>query len=600
MPITTVSPPPSLSRQLSSALSRLGNFSPRRRHHHHHLRTLSLLESCQCALEFTQLHARIIRRGEDADPFISTRMLEFCASVSRDMAAAARIFDDLGRPFNVYMWTAMIRGFANTREPRKAIEFYDRMRSSGVPPYKFTFIPLLKACSAVRDVRKGRSTHASVVKVGLRTDAYLCSALVNMYGCCGDVHAAYRVFVESPEDNYIIWNAMIAGAFANGEVDMATKLFDGIPKRDLTTWNVVVNGFSKLGRMDLVKDLFEQMPCRNLMTWSSMVVGYAQSGRAAEALNVFEEMLVSGVRPDAVTMASALAACSQVGALDIGKWIHAYVEKNELECDVVLGTSLVDMYAKCGCIDLALQVFNGMEHKNISSWNAVLCGLATHGYGDDALALFQEIELANIRPTDITFVGVLTACSHIGAVEEGRRLFDSMHIKYRIIPKIEHYGCMVDLLSRAGLIGEARDLILEMPMEPNLIILGSFLSACKIHGDLRTGELVVKHILRLNPGDVGCYVLLSNVFASRNEWDGVAKMRKLIKGTGVRKVPGCSSIEVDSIVHEFVVEDRSHPKWRDILEVVDKMNAHLEAEGYVPNSLLVTYDIDEGLVWSLK
>lgn len=577
----SIAPLPSLSHKLSSALSRLRIAFLRR----HHIRVLSLLESCESAEEFAQLHATIIRRGEDADRFTATRMLEFCASVSLDMSTATRIFDDLGRPDNVYMWTAMIRGFVNTKNHVEALRFYDQMTNLGVQPYKFTFISILKACTAVRDVGKGCCVHGSVVKVGLESDEYLRSALVNLYGCCGDAHAAYRLFMESPTNNCAVWNSMISVAFANGEIELARKLFDDIPERDSTTWNAAVNGYSKLGLMDLAKALFDQMPRRNLVSWSSMATGYVQSGRPREALKLFKEMLAAGVRPDGVTMATMLAACSQIGALDMGKWIHAYMGKSNLEFDVVLGTSLVDMYGKCGCIDLALQVFNRMKHKNISSWNAMLCGLAMHGCGDDALALFEEMESTNIEPTDVSFVGVLSACSHIGAVEEGRRQFHRMCTTFKISPKIEHYGCMVDLFSRAGLISEARDLILSMPMEPNTIILGTFLNACKIHGDLSTAELVVRHISRLFPSDVGCYVLLSNIFASRNEWDGVTRIRKMVKGMGAQKIPGCSSIEVDSVVNEFTVNDWSHPRWRDMLDVIGQMATHLESEGYEPGSI---------------
>ncbi|CAA6654272.1 unnamed protein product [Spirodela intermedia] len=551
MSATFIAPLSSLSRKLSSALSGLRIAFL----HRHHIKILSLLESCESAEEFAQLHATIIRRGEGADRFVATRMLEFCASVSLDMSTATRIFDDLGRPDNVYMWTAMIRGFINTKDHVEALRFYDQMTNLGVHPYKFTFVSILKACTAVRDVRKGCCVHGSVMKVGLQSDVYLRSALVSLYGCCGDAHTASHLFMESLTNNCVVWNSMISVAFANGEIEMARKLFDDIPERDLTTWNAAVNGYSKLGLMDLAK-----------------------AGR--EALKLLKEMLAAGIRPDAVTMATMLAACSQVGALDMGKWIHAYVDKSNLGFDVVLGTSLVDMYGKCGSIGLALQVFNRMKHKNISSWNVMLCGLAMHGCGDHALALFKEMESTNIEPTDISFVGVLSACSHIGAVEEGRRQFHRMCSTFKISPKIEHYGCMVDLLSRAGLISEARDLILSMPMEPNMIILGAFLNACKLHGDLSTAELVVRHISRLFPSDVGCYVLLSNIFASRNEWDGVTKMRKMVKGMGAGKIPGCSSIEVDSVVNEFTVNDWSHPRWRDMFDVIDQMARHLESEGY--------------------
>ncbi|KAF5188965.1 Pentatricopeptide repeat, partial [Thalictrum thalictroides] len=402
---------------------------------------------------------------------------------------------------------------------------------------------------------------------------------MNLYSKCGDIKAAYQLFDEVPSENIVNWNTMIAGFLVCGDIGKARELFDQMPERNVESWNVLISGYSKCGLLEAARSLFDQMPKRDLFSWSVMISDYAQCRRAAEALELFKEMVNVGLRPDVVLLSSVLSACGQIGALEMGKWIHSYVDRNSLKYDVFLGTSLIDMYAKCGCINVALQVFHNMSNKNACTWNAIICGLAMHGYGANVLELYKDMESAHVKPNDVTFVGVLSACCHIGSVDEGRRQFNRMTKDFHIIPKIEHYGCMVDILGRAGLIDEAKDLITSMPMEPNIVVLGAFLGACKLHGFTNVGDDVVRHLQNIAPGDGGCYVLLSNIYADENQWDKVAKMRKLMKQRGIeKKTPGCSSIEVNSVVHEFVVDDKLHMNWREIYLIIDRLRTHVEVE----------------------
>ncbi|XP_010263420.1 PREDICTED: pentatricopeptide repeat-containing protein At1g08070, chloroplastic-like [Nelumbo nucifera] len=543
--------------------------------------------------EMKEIHAHILRTNQITDTFVATKMIEYCVMSARNMDYALRVFDCIDRP-NAYTWTTIIRGFMEIKIPEKAIEFYGLMRAQGVEPNKFTFVFVLKAYSLIPSYQEGRTVHGKLLRLGLCSDVFLHNALIHMYSKCGDVKAAYCLFEEVPAYNVVNWNTMINACFSCGDIENARRLFNEMPERNVESWNAFISGYSKCGQISVARSLFDDMPNRDLVSWSTMISSYAQSRRAMEALDLFKEMQLAGVRPDSVTMVSALSACSQVGALDMGRWIHAYVRKNKLINDVFLGTSLVDMYAKCGCIDIALEVFNGMPHKNVCSWNAILCGLAMHGYGNDVLTLFKQMELANVRPNDITFVGILSACSHVGLVDEGRRQFNRMVKEFSIVPKIEHYGCMIDILGRAGLINEAKYLIKNMPMEPNIIIWGSFLTACRICGDTSACNDVIKHLEEIEPGDGGCYVLLSNIYTSGKQWGEAEKMRKMIRNMGIEKrMPGCSSIEVNSLVHEFLVEDKSHPQWREIYGAIDRLSTNLEAEGYVPNPSLVLYNIDE-------
>eukprot|EP00268_Persea_americana_P033436 TRINITY_DN33109_c0_g2_i1.p1 TRINITY_DN33109_c0_g2~~TRINITY_DN33109_c0_g2_i1.p1 ORF type:complete len:593 (-),score=101.32 TRINITY_DN33109_c0_g2_i1:398-2176(-) len=583
------SQPSSLSRQLSSALSKF-------KFPNDQLLSLLQFSNTNTINKVKQIQAQIIRRGQISNTFLATKLLERCAVSALDMGYALRIFDAIDQP-NGYTWTTMIRGFVASKNPSKAIEFYDRMQHLAFEPNKFTFIFILKAYSMIPTCKEGRVVHGRLVKSRLLSDEFVCSALVCLYTKCGEIENAFQLFGENPTENVVTWNTMLAGCFASGDIDSAQRMLDEMPQRNVASWNAAISGYCKWGHVDLARAVFDKMPERDLISWSAMITGYNHSRRATEATRLFEEMLHAGIGPDCVTLVSVLSACSQIGALNMGKWIHAYVDRNKLRHDVVLGTSLVDMYAKCGCIDTALQVFHGIPYKNVFTWNAMICGLSMHGHGDAALSLFAQMELERVRPNDITFVGVLSACSHVGLVDEGRRQFDRMCKEYDIISKIEHYGCMVDLFGRAGLISEAKELIRNMPMEPNLVVLGALLNACKIHGDINDMEGVLKHLLKLGPGDGGCYVLLSNMYARRNRWGDVVKMRRLLRDMGLERFPGCSSIEVNSMVHEFVVEDKSHPNWRDIFEALGRLNTHMEDEGYSPKSSLMLYDIDEKLVW---
>ncbi|CAN6478967.1 unnamed protein product [Victoria cruziana] len=553
--------------------------------------TLSRIQASKSIKELKQIHAHFVRREACRDVFVATKLLESVV-VAGHLDYGHRMFDCIELP-NSYTWTTMIRGFVEAKCWEKAVEFYYEMRSVGVLPNNFTFLFMLKTYSLMGSRHEGRIIHGKIFRNGLDCDDRLHNALVKLYAKCGDLKSAQQLFEEMPQRNLAAWNAMLNGYFACGDVKSAQKTFVEMPERNVVSWNIMLVGYSRSGLLDLARSLFQVMPKRDLLSWSTMISGHIHSGQAFEALELFHKMQLDGVCPDAVTMASVLSACAQIGALDTGKWVHAYVERKKLRNDVVLSTSLIDMYCKCGLIDLAFQVFDGMQHRNLYSWNAMICGLAMHGLGHDALDCFACMENSCIRPNQITFVGVLCACCHAGCVGEARRQFRRMTEDFHIDPTIEHYGCMVDILGRAGLIEEAKEVIEQMPMQPNIVVWGALLGACKIHGDMMVGAGVVRHIMELAPSEGGCYVLLSNIFAAGRRWDEAAKMREAMREMGVEKTPGCSCIEVNSVIHEFVVHNQSHPQWEQIIEVLDKLNVHLEKEGYRPDPSLLWYDIAE-------
>jgi pentatricopeptide repeat protein len=325
-----------------------------------------------------------------------------------------------------------------------------------------------------------------------------------------------------------------------------------------------------------------------------MVNGYVQAGDGREALGLFARMQADGVRPDDTVLVGVLAACAQLGVLEQGKWVHGYLKANNIRITVFLGTALVDMYAKCGEMQLAMEVFKVMKEKNVLAWTTMIKGLAMHGRGSEALELFSQMERLGVKPDDIAFIGALCACTHTGLVDKGRELFDSMVRKYGIKPKIEHYGCMVDLLARNGLLNEAREMVEKMPMKPDALIWGALMAGCRFHKNVELAEYVVKHWIELEPDKSGAYVLLGNIYAASGRHASAREIRHLMREKGVDKTPGCSTVEIKGVIHQFIVGDLSHPFIEEILSKWDEIDSRIRLEeGYVPDKKEVLLDIEE-------
>lgn len=337
-----------------------------------------------------------------------------------------------------------------------------------------------------------------------------------------------------------------------GDVKRARVLFDSMPTRDLVSWNSMIDGYAKVGEMEAAREIFDEMLQKNVISWSIMIDGYVQHGDAKEALNLFREMLCQGIRPDKVSVVGAVSACSQLGALDQGRWIHLYMKRNRMLLDIVVQTALVDMYLKCGSLDEACRIFNGMLERNVVTWNVMIVGLAMNGFGKKALEYFARMETERIPVDDLILLGVLMACSHANLVTEGLHIFGRMKGAHMLEPKLEHYGCLVDLLGRAGELDQAQSIIQSMPLKPNAALWGSLLLACRIHQNVNLAEIVVEKLAELKADDSGVYILMSNIYADAGMWEEMLKVRKQMKERRMKKEPGRSVIEVDGKVEEFV------------------------------------------------
>ncbi|CAN8269745.1 unnamed protein product [Cochlearia groenlandica] len=466
-----------------------------------------------------------------------------------------------------FLWNLIIRRNASV----SPISVYLHMRNHGVRPDFHTFPFLLSSFDKpIHHLPLGRRTHAHILLFGHDKDPFVRTCLVNMYSSCGDLSSAQRVFDESVS-------------------------------RDLPAWNSLVNAYSKTGFVDMARKVFDEMPQRNVISWSCMINGYVMSGRYKQALALFRDLLSpkqneAFVVPNEFTMSTVLSACGRLGAFEQGKWVHAYIDRYQVEVDIVLGTSLIDMYAKCGSLERAKRVFDGLgTKKDVKAYSAMICCLAMYGLTQECFELFSEMtaDSNNIHPNSVTFVGLLGACVHGGLINQGECYFAMMVERFGITPSIQHYGCMVDLYVRAGLIKEAESFIASMPMEPDVLIWGSLLSGSRMVGDIKTCEVALKRLIKLDPINSGAYVLLSNVYAKTGRWKEVKHIRQEMEVKGIKKVPGCSSIEVDGVIHEFVAGDDSKEEGERIYAMLDEIMQALREAGYVSDTREVLHEGDE-------
>ncbi|PKA66156.1 Pentatricopeptide repeat-containing protein [Apostasia shenzhenica] len=585
-------------------------------------RTL-ILEQCKSLRDLRQIHAHLTKTGAVLRPSTAENLLE-CSALLLPNAFhyALKLFDQMPRP-HTEAFNIMIRAFIFSGSPADAIALFLRLLASSVSPDKHTFSCVLKACSRISSLDAGKKVHAFVVKCGFGFEEFVQNSLIHMYASCGDVDNARHLFDETPEKGIVTWNAMFAGYFKAGNWKEVVLLFRNMLENqaefdevtlisvltacgrlgvlDLGEWiagHVQENGLSgnrnlvtslvdmyaKCGQVDKARELFDEMPVRDVVAWSAMISGYCQWNRCREALELFHKMQIAGVEPNEVTMVSVLSSCAVLGALETGKWVHSYVKRRRLPVTVNLGTAIVDFYAKCGFITTALETFEKMQQKNSWSWTVIIQGLASNGQGKEAVKFFNLMLEEGFLPNDLTFIAVLSACSHSGLVDEGIQFFYNMSSVYSIQPRIEHYGIIVDLLGRAGRIQEAYDFVKEMPLEPNAVIWRTLLASCKIHKNVTIGEESSHQLAKLELRNSGDYILLSNIYASVGRCGDAMKLRNRMRENGIKKTPGCSSIEVDGVVYEFFAEDSTHPLSVDIYEKVDEMILKIKEAGYIPDT----------------
>ncbi|XP_062090638.1 pentatricopeptide repeat-containing protein At1g31430 [Humulus lupulus] len=468
--------------------------------------------------EGRKIHGFVIKTGLEFDTYVCNSLIDMYAQLG-ELLFFTKLFEEMPERDSV-SWNVMISAYVKCRRFVDAIGLFRCMRvESKEKPTEATIVSTLSACTALKDSELGKDIH-DYVRNNLDFTVRINNALLDMYAKCG----------------FLI---------------VARNFFDEMPTRNVICWTSMVSGYVNYGKLDEARELFESSPFRDVVLWTAMINGYVQHNRFDEAMVLFQEMQSKRVKADKFTMVSLLTGCAQLGALEQGKWIHSYINEHGIKIDAVVGTALIEMYAKCGCIDESLEIFKGTGDKDTASWTSIICGLAMNGQANKALELFSEMKRVGINPDYITFIGVLSACSHAGLVEDGRRYFHSMTNMYKIEPKLEHYGCLIDLFGRAGLLHEAEELIEKIPndnFETIVPLYGALLSACRIHGNIEMGERVASRLADIESSDSSVHMLLANIYASADRWEDMTNVRRNMNNLGVRKVPGCSLIEINGFV----------------------------------------------------
>ncbi|XP_058075553.1 pentatricopeptide repeat-containing protein At1g08070, chloroplastic-like [Magnolia sinica] len=595
---------------------------------YNHPKLYNLLQTCASLDALKQLHGLAITTSLSSNLLIISKILALSAtSTFSDLDYAREIFHSIENP-TTHAWNSMIRGLSASSFPERALSTYARMLVSGRFPDNFTFPFLLKSCSFLQALAQGESVHVHVIKHGFDKDAFVQSALIHMYGKCGRIQCAHKVFDEILVKNVVVWTTMINGYVRIGGFKEAIELFREmgsenvrpdevtlasvltacaslgdlelgrwihglLGEKDVVLATALTDMYAKCGSIENAHEVFSRAPQRDLVLWTVMISGYVRCNCFREAFELFREMILENFKPDEAILANVVSGCARSGDLDMGKWIHHYIELHGVDYSIMIGTALIDMYSKCGEIDVAYQLFKRMQETNVCSWNAMMGGLAMHGEANRALDLFAQMQGFGVEPDEVTFICILTACNHVGLVDKGQHFFNCMSGVHGIEPKLEHYACMVDLLGRSGHLREAEELIKSMPMKPDAVVWGALLSASRVHHNVDLAERAAELLLVLEPYNHGIYVLLSNTYSASKRWQDADKVRELMKLRGIKKTRGCSSIKVNGTVHEFVVGDRSHPRAKEIYENLDTTVKRLGLMGYVAKTSHVLFDIEE-------
>jgi pentatricopeptide repeat protein len=566
-----------------------------------------------------QLHTLAVKYGLEPEVAVSNTLVS--------MYAKCQCLDDAWKLFglmprdDLVTWNGMISGCVQNGLVDDALRLFCDMQKSGIQPDSVTLASLLPALTDLNGFKQGKEMHGYIIRNCTHVDVFLVSALVDIYFKCRDVRMAQHVFDATKTIDVVIGSTMISGYVLNGMSEAAVEMFRYLLELGIKPNAVMVASmlpacasmavtklgqelhgyvlknaykdrcylesalmdmYAKCGRLDLSHYIFSKMSTKDEVTWNSMISSFAQNGEPEAALDLFRQMSMEGVKYNNVTISSILSACAGLPAIYYGKEVHGIIIKGPIRADVFAESALIDMYGKCGNLELALRVFEFMPEKNEVSWNSIISAYGAHGLVKESVSLLSRMQEEGFNADHVTFLAVISACAHAGQVQEGLRLFRCMTEEYQIAPRVEHLACMVDLYSRAGKLDKAMQFIADMPFKPDAGIWGALLHACRVHRNVELAEIASQELFKLDPHNSGYYVLMSNINAVAGRWDGVSKMRRLMKDKKVQKIPGYSWVDVNNTSHLFVAADKSHPDSEDIYMSLKSLLLELKHEGYVP------------------
>ncbi|KAL5974638.1 hypothetical protein ACLOJK_031308 [Asimina triloba] len=578
--------------------------------------------------EGTQVHVQAIKFGCDSTVSVGNSLINMY-SKSGFVREAWALFERMENP-NEVSWNGMISGLLSNGFEVEALKLFQKMRLVSMKLKESTFATTIKVCANLKELNFARQLHCFVVKNGFVSNINVRTNLMTAYSKCSKMDDAYDLFLTlSTSQNVVSWTATICGYLHNGEIIKAAHLFCGMGRGDIrpnhftyssiltaspaispfqihaqvvktnyeslsSVGTALLSAYAKLGYISEAAAVFELIDDKDIVAWSAMLVGYAQIGDAERAIELFCKMCREGIRPNEFTFSSVVNACSSpMAAVEQGKQLHACLIKAGFRNAICVSSALLTMYAKRGSIESAHAIFVRQLEQDLISWNSMISGYAQHGYGKKALEIFGKMQQENLEMDEITFIGVISACTHAGLVEEGKRYFYSMTSNHGINPTMEHYACMVDLYGRAGKLEEAMNLINGMPFPAGATVWRTLLGACRVHKNIQLGKLAADHLLSLEPHDSAAYVLLSNIYAASGKWEERAKIRKLMEDQHLKKETGYSWIELKNKTHSFMAGDRSHPLTNSVYTKLEELNTRLKNADYIPDTNFVLHDIEE-------
>uniref|UniRef100_A0A7N1A2T3 DYW domain-containing protein n=1 Tax=Kalanchoe fedtschenkoi TaxID=63787 RepID=A0A7N1A2T3_KALFE len=576
------------------------------------------------------VHSMAMKMDCDMDEFISCSLVDMYSKCG--MADdALKLFTGIEHPDTV-TWSAIITCLEQQGKTQEALELFSLMRQNGAKPNEYTLASLVSASIDYGDQLYGESLHAFIYKYGYESHNCVGNALVSMYMKCGDVQSGSRAFELMTDRDLVTWNALLSGYHDEDVCDAGPQIFSEVLAGGLIpnmytfisilrscsslsdtsfgkqvhahivknkmnendfVGTALIDMYAKSNSLEDAEFVFHRLNRKDIFSWTVIIAACVRSDQAEKAVKYFKSMQRDGMKPNEFTFASCLSACSDIAFVETGQQVHSMAIKIGHSDDLFVAGALVDMYGKCGCIDEAVAVFDCQFMRDTILWNTIICGYSQHGQEMKALEAFQLMLTGNVVPDEVTFLGVLSACSRMGLVEEGQRLFKELGTTYRISPTIEHYACMVDILGRAGRFNEVIHFIEEEKMNSSSIIWETVLGACHLHGNLELGKLAAENLFQLVPSMESTYILLSNIYASRGRWDDVRDLRVLMSSQGIKKEPGCSWVEVEGRVHVFLSQDASHPRIQEIYSNLEETSKKLTASGYIPKIKHVLHDVTD-------
>ncbi|KAF3773590.1 Pentatricopeptide repeat-containing protein [Nymphaea thermarum] len=523
------------------------------------------------------VHAALIKTALYLNVFLANRLVEVYAKCN-SVSSSRRLFDEMPER-NAYTWNTIIGGYARNGLLVDAQKLFNQMPERNVVTWnsmisglarcgnwegaigifrslqkekmwidKFTLVSLLNLCSRFKVLEWVRQIHGAVVVMGLKLNLIMLNSFIDAYGKCGDLGTSKIVF-------------------------------DRMEERDVISWTSMFSSYAQLNQLEEARQLFERMPVKNEVSWTALITGHSQNDQGEKALELFSEMQKEFVLPTAFTFVGVLSACSSLGLIECGKQLHGHIMRTMPEPNIFISNALIDMYAKCGCIGSALIHFKQMCERDIVSWNALITGFAQNGCARESLEIFDRMSTSGVKPNDVTFLGVLAACSHAGLVSEGHQYWILMETHYGVRPRSDHYAAMIDLLGRSGRLNEAVELLKSISSQPDVGMWGALLGACLIHGNADLASEAAESLFSLEPTNVARYVSLSNVYAGARRWNHVSQLRVLIKERGMKKQPALSWIEIRNRRHYFAPEDKTHYQIEEIYEMLDLLTCLMKEAG---------------------